>query len=142
MATKADFDEQEWDGIHKGVTGAGILVSLSDRDFTDSFGEANALAKYLANQRSTSDSTLVRDIASGHRSGFGFRTSYQELESDTLDALRSAVATLTAKAPDELPAYRQLVLGAAHTVADAKGGGTSNEEQAAIDKIAQALGGS
>jgi hypothetical protein len=134
MATKADFDEQEWDGIHKGVTGAGILVSLSDRDFTDSFGEANALAKYLANQRSTSDSTLVRDIASGHRSGFGFRTSYQELESDTLDALRSAVATL--------PAYRQLVLGAAHTVADAKGGGTSNEEQAAIDKIAQALGGS
>ena len=42
MATKADFTEQEWDALRKGITGAGMLVSLSDRDFTDTFGEVAA----------------------------------------------------------------------------------------------------
>ena len=48
MATKADFTEEEWKTMQKGVTGAGMLVSVSDPDFTDSFGEASSLAKYLA----------------------------------------------------------------------------------------------
>jgi len=51
MATKADFTEEEWKTLQKGVTGAGLLVSAGDRDFTDSFGEATALAKYLGAQR-------------------------------------------------------------------------------------------
>ena len=45
MAGKSDFTEQEWESLRKGVSGAGLLVSLSDRDFTDTFGEAGALAK-------------------------------------------------------------------------------------------------
>jgi hypothetical protein len=139
MATKADFDEQEWDAIQKGVTGAGFLVSLSDRDFTDTFGEAKALAKYLGQQRTESASTLVRDIAAVHSSGFGFRTNPQELESETLGALRAARTALAAKAPDELAAYRELVLGVADTVAEAKGGGVSDQERAAIEKITAAL---
>ena len=40
MATKTDFTEDEWETIRKGVTGAGILVSIGDRDFTDTFGES------------------------------------------------------------------------------------------------------
>jgi hypothetical protein len=140
MATKADFSEQEWDAIQKGLTGAGMLVSLSDRDFTDSFGEAKALAKYVAEQRNTSDSALIRDIAAVHGSGFGLGTNPQELQDGTVDALRSAVAAISAKAPDEVGAYRQLVLGAAQHVADAKGGGTSDQERAAIETITQALG--
>jgi hypothetical protein len=117
-----------------------MLVSLSDRDFTDSFGEAKALAKYVAEQRNTSDSTLIRDIAAVHGSGFGLGTNPQELQDGTVDALRSAVAAISAKAPDEVGAYRQLVLGAAQHVADAKGGGTSDQERAAIETITQALG--
>jgi hypothetical protein len=139
MATKADFDEQEWETIQKGVIGAGMLVSLSDRDFTDSFGEAGALAKYLGHQRTESPSTLVRDIAAVRSSGFGLRTSPQELESKTLEALRSATAALSAKAPDEVAAYRQLVLGVADAVAEAKGGGISDQERTAIEKITAAL---
>ena len=54
MATKSDFTEAEWKALEKGVTGAGMLVSVSDRDFTDTFGEASALAKALAAQRETS----------------------------------------------------------------------------------------
>src|SRR4051794_34981764 len=50
MATKNDFTEPEWEALQKGLTGAAMLVSLSDRDFADTFGEVGAMAKYLAGQ--------------------------------------------------------------------------------------------
>ena len=56
-----------------------------------------------------------------------------------MTALATAVATLTAKAPDELEAYRAFVLEVAHAVAEAKGG-VQEEETAAIAKITEALG--
>jgi hypothetical protein len=140
MATKADFDEQEWDAIQKSVSGAGMLVSLSDRDFTDTFGEAKALGKYLAQHRTESDSALIRDISAIHTSGFGFGTNQQELESGTMEALRAARAAIAAKAPEDVGAYRDLVLGVAAAVAEAKGGGVSDPERAAIEKITEALG--
>jgi len=139
MATKADFTEEEWETLQKGVTGAGMLVSLSDRDFTDSFVEAKAMAHSLGEQRGGSDSALMRDVATVRHSGFGLRTSPQELETETVDALRAGTAALQAKAPDEVAAYRELVLGVAQAVAEAKGGGTSDEERAAIEKITAAL---
>ena len=37
MTGKADFTAEEWEQLHKGVTGAGLLVSLADRSFFDSF---------------------------------------------------------------------------------------------------------
>jgi hypothetical protein len=138
MATKSDFTEDEWKALQKGVTGAGALVSISDRDFTDSFGEASAIAKYLAQQRETSDSALVRDLAKVRGTGFGLTASAQEVEAGTLDALRSATATLGAKAPEELDLYRQLVLCVAERAAEAKGGLTATET-AALDKIKDAV---
>ena len=57
----------------------------------------------------------------------------------TLTALGAAVTVLGAKAPDELDAYRRLVLDVATAVAEAKGG-VKDEETAAIAKITQALG--
>jgi hypothetical protein len=139
MATKADFTDEEWKALQKGVTGAGVLVSISDRDFTDSFGEATAIAKYLAGQRETSDSALVRDLAKVSGTGFGLTASLQEVEGETLDALRSATEILTAKAPEELDAYRALVLGVADQAANAKGG-LSPEEAAALEKIKPVVG--
>ena len=102
MATKADFSEDEWKALQKGVTGAGMLVSVSERDFTDSFGEATAIAKYLAEQHEKSDSALVRDVANVRRTGFGVTASTQEVEAETSSALRAALETLRAKAPDEV----------------------------------------
>ena len=43
------------------------LVSISDRDFTDTFGEAGALAKYLGEEHEKSGSELIRELASTHR---------------------------------------------------------------------------
>ena len=139
MATQADFTEEEWKTMQKGVTGAGMLVSIGDKDFSDSFGEAGALARYLAEQRDQNESELMRELAHVRGSGFGFTASQQEVETETVAALGSASATLVAKAPDETVAYRQLVLGVAETVAEAKGG-VKPGETAAIEKITEALG--
>lgn len=140
MATKADFTEGEWETMEKGVTGAGTLVSLSDRDFTDTFGEASALAKALATQREQGASDLVRELARARGTGFGLIASPTEVESETLASIRSANKILTAKAPDEVANYRQLVLAVAEAVVGAKSG-VEPDETAALDKIKDALGG-
>ena len=138
MATRADFTEDEWETMRKGVTGAGMLVSIGDRDFTDTFGEVAALAKRLGEERKKSQ--LTGELAAGRPSGFGMTASPEEVEAGTLEALRSATAILAAKAPDEVGAYRELVLEVAESVADAKGG-VKPGETGAIDKIKDALGG-
>lgn len=139
MATKADFTEEEWETLRKGVSGAGVLVSLSDRDFTDTFGEAGALAKYLTAQRQQGATELVRELSEGRPPGFGFTASPQEVETETLAALGSAKAILAEKSPEEADSYAQHVLGVVDAVAEAKGG-VSAEETAAIEKIKATLG--
>jgi hypothetical protein len=139
MATKADFSEEEWKALEKGLMGAGMFVSVSEPDFTDTFGEAGALAKYVAGHREGGDSQLIRELAQVHGSPFGLMASSEKVEAETLEALRTAVVALSAKAPDDLDAYRQLVLGAAQHVAEAKGG-VRQRETDAIAKIEQALG--
>jgi tellurite resistance protein len=138
MAGKVDFTEDEWKELQQGVTGAGMLVSAAHRDFTDSFGEATTVAKRLAEQRE-SESQLVRELSETRGTGFGLFSSPKEVVEGTIDALGTAVAVLGAKAPDELEAYRGLVLDVANAVAEAKGG-VRDEEKAAIDKITAALG--
>jgi hypothetical protein len=137
MAGKADFTEDEWKELQQGVMGAGLLVSTAHRDFTDTFGEANAVAKELRSHHG-SDSELVRDLSGTHGSGFGMIASPKEVEG-TYAALGAAVTMLGQKAPDELAAYRSLVLDVTRAAAEAKGG-VKEEEQAAIDKITAALG--
>jgi hypothetical protein len=139
VATKADFTEEEWKTMQKGVTGAGALVSISDPDFTDSFGEASAIGKYLAEQREKSDSVLIRDLAHVHGTGFGLTASREKVETETLEALRSATATFQTKAPDGLAAYRELVIGVAEHVASAKTGIKPSETDA-VAKIKEAVG--
>ena len=138
MAGKTDFTEDEWKDLQQGVTGAGLLVSAAHRDFTDSFGEASAVAKELAAHRE-SESQLVRELAGTRGTGFGLVASPNEIVEGTIDALGTAVAVLGAKAPDELDAYRDLVLDVATKAAEAKGG-VKEEETATIEKIKQALG--
>jgi tellurite resistance protein len=141
MATKADFTDEEWEALHRGLTGAGMMVSTSDPGFMDSFGEASALAKHLRAEGENNANELAREVAQVHGTGFGITSSRDKVSSETMDSLRSSVATLTAKAPDDLDAYRQLVLGTAAAVAEAKGG-VSDKETAAIDQIKEALGAS
>ena len=134
MASKTDFTDEEWAALQKGVVGTGMLVSISDRDFTDTFGEVGALAKFLSAQHEVNESPLMRELAEAHRSGFGLTASPEKVENETLAALRTATGALAARAPDEVDRYKQLVLGVADHVAEAKGGVKPNES-AMIDKI-------
>ena len=136
MAGKADFTSEEWDQLRKGATGAGLLVSGSDRSFMDTFKEAKSLASYLKGSRDD-DSQLVRELSSESGTGFGVVASPSEVEG-TMDSLRAAVQTLQAKAPDEVENYRAFVVELAETVARSAGGG-EEVEAAAVEKIKAAL---
>jgi hypothetical protein len=139
MAKRADFTEQEWESLQKGVMGAGLLVSLSDRSFFDTFKEAGALAKHIAQAKRNSSSELVRELADIHGTAFGLTSSPDEVENQTLEALQSAKTTLESKAPEEVDSYRQFVVEVAESVGEAAGGGES-AEAGAIEKVRSALG--
>ena len=138
MAGKSDFTEEEWDQLRKGATGAGLLVSVSDRSFLDSIKEASSFAKYLVGSRED-DSQLVRELASENGTGFGAIATPGEVQNAADESLRTAVATLRAKAPDDVESYRAFVLELAETVGRAAKGG-DDAEAAAIERIKVALG--
>jgi hypothetical protein len=138
MAGKADFTEDEWGTLEKGVTGAGLLVAVSDRGFFDTFGEATTMAKHLA-AGSGSESPLVRDLAHTRAHGFSMRSSPEEIEQQTVDGIRSATALIEQKSPGDLEAYKAFVIDIAQSVAEAKKGVAPGEE-ASLGKIKEALG--
>ena len=138
MAGKADFTEDEWKTLSKGVTGTGMLVSLAHKDFTDSFGEATALAKEMANQHTHNQSQLVRELGGTRGTGFGITASPAKVQAETIAALIASVSLLKTKAPDELEAYRAFVLDIGQTVAAAKGGVVPAETEM-IEKVKLAL---
>lgn len=133
--------EQEIETLRKGAMGAGLLVSVSDPGFFDTFKEAGTLAKHVTAARGSSASAVVRQVAEGHGIGVGVTTPPAEIESGTLEALRSSVQLLESKAPEEVEAYRSFVLDLARSVAAAAPGG-DEAEASTIAKIETALGGS
>jgi hypothetical protein len=133
-----EVDDTEIETLRTGAMGAGLLVTVSDRGFFDTFKEAGALAKHVTAAHESSDSELVRRVAQGHSTGFGVTTPMEEVEAGTLEALRASVQLLHEKAPDELEAYRAFVLDLARSVAAAAHGG-DEAEAAAIAKIEGAL---
>jgi hypothetical protein len=140
VATRQDFTDEEWAALQKGLMGGGMLVSVSDRDLTDTFGEAGALGRYLAGQQVAATSELIRELAKTRGTGFGLTASPDQVRSETMAALATAVPALQAKAPEDVAAYRELVLGLAHAVADAEGGEVPVEREM-ITAIEGALGG-
>jgi hypothetical protein len=140
MATKTDFTEQEWEAMHKGVTGAGLLMSVSDRSFFDSFKEAGALAKHLTQARQTGSSDLIRELAQERGMGFGMTSSPAEIERETVESLQTAVHALEAKAPEDAEAYRAFVIEVAESVGNAAGGGETSEGST-LEKIKAAVNG-
>jgi hypothetical protein len=138
MAGKADFTEQEWETLQKGVTGSAMLVSVADRGFFDTFREVGALTKHLTEARKQSETPLIKELAEIRGTGFGFTTSPEEVETETMGALHSAVGTLQTKAPNEVQAYQDFVLNVAKSVA-AAADDVGATETGALEKIETAL---
>jgi hypothetical protein len=133
--------DDEIETLRKGAMGAGLMVAVSDRGFFDTFKEAGTLAKHMAAARGAGGSDVVRRVAGGSGTGFALTTPPAEIESGTLEALRSSLAILQAKAADQVEAYRSFVLELARSVAAAAPGG-DDAEAGAVAKIETALGGS
>ena len=95
----------------------------------------------LQGQRVAGTTELMRELGGTHGTGFGLTTNLDEVRAGTILALQSAVGILSAKAPDELEPYRQMVLGVATAVAEAKKG-VSPSEDAVIGVVKETLGAS
>ena len=133
------LSETEIETLRKGATGAGLLVTVSDKSFFDTFKEAGAMAKHLAAAKGGSDSEIVRKVSEGRGTGFGVTSSPDEVEAGTLAALRTSAQLLRDKAPDQLDSYRSFVLDLVRSVSSAAEGG-DEAEAAAIAKVEGALG--
>jgi hypothetical protein len=138
MASKKDFAADEWAQLQHGLAGTVLLVSVSDPGLFDTFKEAGAAAKHYKDARSDNASELVRDLSAYPGMGFGLGKNPQQLETETLSALRAAATVLKEKSPDDADAYKRFVLEVAQSVADAAKG-TSAAESAEIEKIRDAL---
>jgi hypothetical protein len=138
VANKSDFTEQEWEALQKGVVGAGLLVSVSDRGFFDTFKEAGALGKHVASAKQSGSSELIRELANVHGTGFGLTATPDKVEQETFAALQTAKTALQSKAPEELEPYRDFVVEVAQSVAAAAPGGESSET-GAIEKVRSAV---
>ena len=79
MAIKTDFTAEEWETLQKGVTGAGFWMTIADRSFFDTFKEAGALTKHLAQARQGAESELVRDLGETHRAVHRVRIERAEI---------------------------------------------------------------
>lgn len=138
MAGKSDFTEDEWNTLHRGLTGAGMMVSISERGFTSTFKETGAMAKFLAAQSKDGTSQLTRELTSTRGSGWKVTSSVDELKNGALAELRKSVQILAAKDAEDLADYRELVLALAQRVSDAAPEGERAEADA-VDSIRTAL---
>ena len=140
MAGRGDFSDEQWDLLHKGLTGAGMWVALSERGFTSTFKESTAMASFLAHQASDANSQLGRELCGTKGTGWKMSSSPEELRQRTLAALKDAVTLLGERDPEDLADYRELVVALAHHVSAAAPGGDDVESNV-IDEISAALGG-
>ena len=64
VANKTDFTADEWQALQWAVTDTMTYLTMADPGFWDMFKEANAAAHYIAGVKQTSESALVRQLAS------------------------------------------------------------------------------
>jgi hypothetical protein len=138
MAGKADFTDREWETLQKGVTGSAMLVSVADRGFFDTFKEVGALTKHLSEARKNHDTPLIKELAEVRGTGFGLTASPNEVEEETMEALKSGISALQSKAPDDVQEYRDFVVEVAQSVAGAAKD-VGSPETDALEKIKAAV---
>jgi hypothetical protein len=148
MTSKADFNAEEWSLLLEAPPVSGMVVMAAHRGGT--FREAISMGKAYSAAQKDDSSPIVHEIVSA-RPEFD-RERYktpEELRERGFTRIREAVNLLERKAtPEEVEEYKKFVLGVADTVAHAKKEGgvlgiggqpVSDEEQVALDEIAQTL---
>ena len=149
MATKADFNAQEWSTVVEGPVLAGLRVVAADRGGT--IRESLAIGKVYAHARQQhGESALLDELVASppsvDPSAVGGGT---DIAVASGERLREALELLEEKASDEdVRAYRTFVMAVARAAAEAhKEGGfigiggkqVSENEHAALDDIQKTL---
>lgn len=129
------FTDANRQTLKTGAFGAVYLVSNADPGFLEMFKESFAASGALADS-----SRQVRDVLTTGPLPILPRHPPEAVEAAVLPALRESVEILRRKAPDELAAFRDVILDATARAAGAAGG-FSEAEAAARDKIRDALSG-
>jgi hypothetical protein len=149
VASRADFTAEEWASLGGALISAAELVSFSDGR-SGMAREMPKVRRALEHARERHSSPLVRELAGEPgRSVIDAHMSPGEAEEPVLRVLRAAAAVLSARAPEELEAYRRFVVHLGEVAAEAtRSGGVfglggqrvSYAEASALDKIRQAVG--
>jgi hypothetical protein len=149
MATKADFNAEEWSKVVEGPVLAGMRVVTAERGGT--IRESLAIGKVYneARQRQGQNELLDELVSSPPGLDREGLQSREDIARAATELLREAQGIFAQKAaPEEVEAYKRFVLDVARGAAEAhKEGGfigiggkpVSEAEQAALDEIAATL---
>ena len=141
MATKADFTGAEWQVLQWAVADTMTYLSMADPGFLDTFKEANGAARYIAEVKTSSECLLVRELADDARTRHDKALSHDSanVAGETIGRIGLAVDILSRKAPEDLDAFKDFIIGVAKATAEAAKG-TGPSEAAAIAKLEATLG--
>jgi hypothetical protein len=150
MATKADFNAEEWSRIVEAPALAALRVIAADRGGT--FRESLSLARAYGEARQQGGSQLMEElVSSAPQIEPAQLRGPDELREHAAGRLQEALRTVEEKGTaEEFEDYKRFIANVAETVARAhKEGGVlgiggkevSESEQAVLDDLAGALGG-
>lgn len=131
----ATYTDQERQTIRTGAFGAMYLVSNAEPGFVDMMKETFAGSKAFMK----ASPELKQVLKSGGMPPIP-KGSPAQIENDILNALAESTAILQSKGDAELGGFREVVSNAVDSVAAAAGGGASEKEVKAIEKVKAAIG--
>ncbi|HEY2794175.1 MAG TPA: hypothetical protein VGJ28_17550 [Micromonosporaceae bacterium] len=131
----AEYTDPEKQQMRDAAFGAVFLVSQADPGMFDmikeSFAASKALAKAPTEMQAVFKGMSIPKMPKGDPA---------QVEGAVLSNLSASVATISAKDPAQLNAYRQTVLDACTSAAEAGGGGVDPNETQVLSKVMSALG--
>ena len=141
MATKAQFTEAEWQTLQWAVADTMAYLSMADPGLWDTFKEAKGAAKYIVGVKTAGEDILVRQLAEDihARRDKALSGNPTNVADEVIARVSEALAIVSAKAPEDVDAFKTFILGVARATAEAAKGVGPNEA-AAIGKLEAALG--
>ena len=140
MTSKTLFTDEEWHTLQWAVTDTMAYVSMADSGFWDTFKEATAAAKFMAQAKSDSGSPLVHDLAGDIKFGRDKAVTHDvaDMSGEVTARVRQAVELVAAKSPADLTAFKSFLLGVAQATAEAAKG-VGDHEATAIAALQDVL---
>lgn len=140
MSSKAMFSEDEWRILQWSVTDTMSFLSVADHGFWDTFKEATAAAKFMAQAKADTQSPLIHDLAGDIKMGHDKQVTHDmsDMAGEVSKRVREAKALIQQKSPADVEAFKAFILGVAKATAEAAHG-VDAHEQAAIETLEAAL---